>query len=140
MENYLEPIFGYLSRRPDGSYPDPDRAWNYNRDTYETCTRFYEIGFREVIHKREDGEWIVSIGYHDQFAKGQETHKDVRSAKRWADERDDEELYYLEAVVDSLRAKHNQKEASNADNQDKSGLCGSQYQEDGGRGNPEGCF
>ena len=94
----VEEILGWTTRRFDGSYS----SWNYNKDTYGSTTRFYEDGWREVIHKRDD-HWTLSIGYEDQFSVGNKQFDTVKEAKEWADNRDMDDLYYLECVVNAMR-------------------------------------
>ena len=59
--------------------------------------------FREVIHKH-NGNWTVSIGGPDnKFQVGIVTFDNTNEAKKWCDNRDQDELHHLELLIDSWR-------------------------------------
>ena len=83
---------------------NPEGRWFPSKHKF-SFLRFYDTGFREVIHNTDDG-WVVSIGHEDgEFQLGYQYFDTTREAKEWADTRGVEDLDLLSIITDDIKRK-----------------------------------
>lgn len=96
IDEHLERILGPIA------FDNPDGRWFAAKHKFG-FVRYYDQGYREVIHKH-DGEWKVSLARGDhEFSLGYKGFETTREAKEWADNRNDQELHYVECVVEKWK-------------------------------------
>ena len=84
-------------------FDNPEGRW-FPAKHKSSFVRFYSTGFRELIHKRDEG-WTVSIACGDYFEVGTRHFETTREAKWFADNRDMDALWQLEMFADNIRRK-----------------------------------
>ena len=102
-----EELMGYFP--PD----NPEGRW-FTSEDHTSYVRYYETGFREVIHKGTvqgdygpESGWIVSVGYmKHQFSQGPKAFSTVKEAKQWANYRDLEAIHNLRKEIDELKQRY----------------------------------
>ena len=96
----LDRIYGVNTSDPNVG------RWFANKDTKDSFVRFFD-DFREIIHYREymgEEGWVLSVGGPGKhFNVGTTFYPNVKLAKFKADNRSQDELFYLEMVVDKMR-------------------------------------
>ena len=107
MDDRIQQYLGYIEQS------NPEGRWFASKHK-GSFLRFYDTGFREVLHQKEDG-WVISIAHEDgQFQLGYKYFDTTREAKHWADNRDAEDMHLLEHITngikDKLKAKKPQAE------------------------------
>ena len=98
----LDRIYGVCSSDPSLG------RWYANKDTKDSFVRYFD-DYREITHKREFGDekgWVLSIGGPGKhFQVGNTFFNTANEAKKYADNRDEDDLFYLEQLIDSWRSK-----------------------------------
>lgn len=92
---------------------DPNVGRWFQSTNKMSFVRYFDE-YREVIHKvnhlrtdediyeNGEGQWTVSIGYKDNhFQVGYKYFNTVKEAKKWADNRNDEDLWILEQTIEN---------------------------------------
>ena len=91
-----------------GFFPmdNPEGRW-FTSKNKNSFVRYYDNGFREICHNH-NGEWKVSLarGEHE-FSLGTVGWPTAKQAKWWADNRNMDELYYIDCVVEKWRERDN---------------------------------
>lgn len=93
--NYNEQILGPLP------IDNLDGKFYQSKDKLK-FVRFYDTGFREVIHRHQE-YWVVSIGYKNRFTLGHKDFNSHKEAENWSNNRDDQDLWILEQIKEEFK-------------------------------------
>ena len=101
----------------DFNYDNPE-GYFFATENKDAFVRFYDTGFREYIssrpHQNEMGEeemkWFVSIGYEEEFSRGEIPFDNKRQAEEFANNRDDDTYHWLGEEARCLMERHKNKQ------------------------------